>query len=357
MDHHSEHDDAAGKKHVHTRNVPPAKHAQFKEDAQHEAKISQAQLKDEAKHTSAKLQEALTQQEARNRIIQIAIIVVVIIAIVGIVRSCAAPSASDTSQASTESQETANAANDSSSEDASSDEASQDETSNDETSSDESANTASSATPDRSLSSNRTLAFDKKGLGMFSGSVNLNVPCYMQYPELPTGCESVALTNTLRYWDFDLSKTEIAANWIPQSDYDFVYSFWGDPFTYSGGFIMPPGLTNAANDFLTSNGSDLRAHDISGTPFPQLLWYVSQGEPVIVWTTVNMSPVGSPVIEADGYTGYSNEHAVVLEGYDSTTGIVLISDSISGMVPRNETVFAQIYQDLGSNAVVITRES
>ena len=32
----------------------------------------------------------------------------------------------------------------------------------------------------------------------------VDVPCYSQYPELPTGCESVALTNLLNYYGFGL---------------------------------------------------------------------------------------------------------------------------------------------------------
>ena len=38
----------------------------------------------------------------------------------------------------------------------------------------------------------------------------VDVPCYSQYPELPTGCESVALTNLLNYYGFGLGKKIIA---------------------------------------------------------------------------------------------------------------------------------------------------
>lgn len=42
-------------------------------------------------------------------------------------------------------------------------------------------------------------------------SVVLAVPNIMQNPELPTGCESVALTMLLHYWGYDtLEKCEIA---------------------------------------------------------------------------------------------------------------------------------------------------
>lgn len=53
----------------------------------------------------------------------------------------------------------------------------------------------------------------------------VDVPCYSQYPELPTGCESVALTNLLNYYGFRLGKIllrtityprEVAATLLPR---------------------------------------------------------------------------------------------------------------------------------------------
>lgn len=47
----------------------------------------------------------------------------------------------------------------------------------------------------------------------------------MQNPELPTGCESVALTNALNYYGFGLGKTVIADAYMPKSSWDFVTAF------------------------------------------------------------------------------------------------------------------------------------
>ena len=64
----------------------------------------------------------------------------------------------------------------------------------------------------------------------------VDVPCYSQYPELPTGCESVALTNLLNYYGFGLGKTIIADYYLPKgSNGNFVTAFDGNPRRNSGG--------------------------------------------------------------------------------------------------------------------------
>ena len=56
----------------------------------------------------------------------------------------------------------------------------------------------------------------------------VDVPCYSQYPELPTGCEWVALTNLLNYYGFGLGKTIIADYYLPKgSNGNFVTAFDG----------------------------------------------------------------------------------------------------------------------------------
>ena len=58
---------------------------------------------------------------------------------------------------------------------------------------------------------------------------------------------------------------------------------------------------------------------------------------------------------SDGKTWkfYHNEHCVVLCGYDPVNHKVLISDSLSGLIWRDEAKFRQIYDALGKMAVVI----
>lgn len=185
--------------------------------------------------------------------------------------------------------------------------------------------------------------------------VVLGVPCpWNQYDVgLPTGCESMALTNALLYWGFDLDPDTIADDYMPWSESDFVYAFLGNPHTYHGLTIMPPGLANTANAFLTAVGSSLGAYDITGISFSDLYAYIDGGYPVIVWNTVGMGSLGGNSYEQDGYTCHSNTHTVVLAGYNLSAGTVYISDSISGAVWRDASEFAAIYAAMGSLAVTI----
>ena len=189
-------------------------------------------------------------------------------------------------------------------------------------------------------------------------SVVLNVPCTMQNPELPTGCESVALTNALNYYGFGLGKTVIADAYMPKSSWDFVTAFWGNPHSASNGnCISAPGLTNTANSFLISRGSGLRAYDVTGTGFYDLYSYLEAGHPVIIWSTIGMQNLGSCyATQAYGgrvYRTYTNSHTVVLRGFNRSLGTVYIADSLAGYVSNSAQRIASLYSQRGAQAVVL----
>ena len=188
----------------------------------------------------------------------------------------------------------------------------------------------------------------------------VNVPCYMQYPELPTGCESVALTNLLNYYGFGLSKTTIAGHYLPLSwSNNFVTAFAGDPFTGTGGLngCVAPAIVIAGNNYLSAAGSSLRAVDVSFSSIPALKSRLSCGQPIEVWNTEWGGYPGGRYA-ASWYNGHSyglwgGNHAVVLKGYDDEEGIVYVSDSISGDVTRDAKVFFSTWQMMDSQAVAI----
>ena len=188
----------------------------------------------------------------------------------------------------------------------------------------------------------------------------VDVPCYSQYPELPTGCESVALTNLLNYYGFGLGKTIIADYYLPKgSNGNFVTAFDGNPRRSSGGLMgcVAPAITIAGNNFLRAAGSGKQAKDVSFSSISSILNRLTCGQPVEMWNTEWGSWPGGRYA-ARWYNGHSyglwgGNHAVVLKGYDDEQGIVYLSDSINGNVTRNAQVFFGTWQQMDSQAVVI----
>ena len=188
----------------------------------------------------------------------------------------------------------------------------------------------------------------------------VDVPCYLQYPELPTGCESVALTNLLNYYGFGLGKTIIADYYLPKgSNGNFVTAFDGNPRRSSGDLMgcVAPAITIAGNNFLRAAGSIMQAKDISFSSISSIKNRLTCGQPVEMWNTEWGSWPGGRYA-ARWYNGHSyglwgGNHAVVLKGYDDEQGIVYLSDSINGNVTRNAQVFFGTWQQMDSQAVVI----
>ena len=188
----------------------------------------------------------------------------------------------------------------------------------------------------------------------------VDVPCYSQYPELPTGCESVALTDLLNYYGFGLGKTIIADYYLPKgSNGNFVTAFDGNPRRSSGGLMgcVAPAITIAGNNFLRAAGSIMQAKDVSFSSISSIKNRLTCGQPVEMWNTEWGSWPGGRYA-ARWYNGHSyglwgGNHAVVLNGYDDEQGIVYLSDSINGNVTRNAQVFFGTWQQMDSQAVVI----
>ena len=186
--------------------------------------------------------------------------------------------------------------------------------------------------------------------------MSLPVENILQNPELPTGCESVALTMVLNYYGHQLAKTEIADRYLRKDPENFVTRFKGDPHDISGDGIYAPGLTETARRFLSEQNAPQKAADLTGTPLSELYPYLDQKIPVIVYDSVYLkTPVDVAEYVTDGGTWhfYHNEHCIVLCGYDPLNRRVLVSDALSGLVWREEQRFTEIYDALGRMAVVI----
>lgn len=187
--------------------------------------------------------------------------------------------------------------------------------------------------------------------------VLLTMEPLMQNPELPTGCESVALTMALEYSGFEIEKTTIADHYLEYSNSNFVSAFLGNPRTGNGAGCYAPGIKIAADKFLEAQGSDKVAEDITGTALSHLYRSIADGYPVIVWSTMYMhQPVYSETtytLDDKTYRWYGREHCVVLCGYDKEKNIVTVNDPLEGIIERDADSFEDIYDAMGRMAVEI----
>ena len=178
-----------------------------------------------------------------------------------------------------------------------------------------------------------------------------------QNPELPTGCESVALTMALNSLGFHLSKTTIAEQYLIYSEDDLAQGYNGDPFEEDGAGVFPPGVVLTANNFLSSQGATVRAYEASDATFEQLLAFLSVGNPVLLWVTMEYDEPwwGEDYGEFNGiyYQWYWNEHCVALEGYDLNEETVTIFDPLNGILTMDLYEIEELSAELGGLAVVL----
>ena len=197
----------------------------------------------------------------------------------------------------------------------------------------------------------------------------IEVANILQYPELPTGCESVALTILLNHLGYPADKLEIARKYLPKLDFywendqlygaDIKTTFAGDPESKNAYGCFAPCIITAAESFFTDKGYDGEAVDLTGTPFEELLSkYIDNDIPVLIWITgwglaepvytdSWRTPEGGTVL----WPG--NEHCVVLTGYDDDAGIVRVSDPMEGNVTYDYETLKKRYIELGQQAVRI----
>ena len=119
----------------------------------------------------------------------------------------------------------------------------------------------------------------------------LNVSNIMQYPELPTGCESVALTILLNHLGYKADKLTIARDYLPKLDFywyngvlygaDFRTTFAGNPESEYAYGCYAQCITTTANNYLNDNGFGGKAYNITGSDFDSLLYdYIDNSQDI-----------------------------------------------------------------------------
>lgn len=221
---------------------------------------------------------------------------------------------------------------------------------------------------------NQLLEYVKKVQRLADGHVEIekvfmNMDPLMQLPELPNGCEIVSLTAVLNYYGFEVSKTEMADEYLPKEPFtvknDKLYgpdpnkAYVGNPRNTKGAFFSyAPPIAAAAKSYLNSIGQSNNITDISGNSREQITKYLDKGIPVIIWTTLDLS---EPKMKASWYLNDTGEyfpapvnlHCVVLDGYEDKDNLVYVMNPLKGQVTYNADQFFKSYEDIGSHALII----
>ncbi|MCL0318749.1 C39 family peptidase [Apilactobacillus xinyiensis] len=119
------------------------------------------------------------------------------------------------------------------------------------------------------------------------------VPLIAQRPQLPTGCEITALTMMLKYAGVHKNKMQLAKE-MPRSS-NPNKGFVGSPYSKSGWYIYPKGLTKIVKKYLGS------VKNMTGCSIYKIKKQININHPVVVW-----------LAHIDGFPN----HALTVYGYD-----------------------------------------
>lgn len=201
--------------------------------------------------------------------------------------------------------------------------------------------------------------------------VYIKVESLMQNPELPNGCEIVSLTAVLNYYGYSVSKLDMADKYLPKEEFKWVNGkrFGPDPFKIyagnprsktSGWYTFAPTIVEATENYMLTQVKKTIAKDISGSNQKDLLEYLDNGKPIVVWTTLDLS---KPILKSHWYlsdtgeyhSAYTNLHSVVLHGYKD--GKVYVMDPLKGHVEYDMNKFFKSYKEMGKHALVLENQN
>lgn len=195
-----------------------------------------------------------------------------------------------------------------------------------------------------------------------------NVPVLSQFPDFPTGCESVSTVTVLKFYGENISTAQFVDKYLPKSA-EFYYDgfkrrgpspyeyFIGNPRTAASYGCMAPVIERALCDYF---GDSERVKNTTGTGLDKLCReYIDNGIPVITWATINMletKPTNSWYL-SDGtrFTWPGNEHCLVLIGYDENS--YYFNDPYAGKTVKykKETVEDR-HAEQGMQSVVVLKK-
>ncbi|WP_346930980.1 C39 family peptidase [Clostridium sp.] len=194
----------------------------------------------------------------------------------------------------------------------------------------------------------------------------ISVPYISQAGGYPTGCEIVSASMLLQYYEYNVSVDEFIDNYLESSFLEEVNGdlygpnpnevFVGDPRSvYSYGCYAPV-IVNSLNKIL--DGEHL-AKNTTGSEFNELIEnYIDKEMPVLVWTSINLLPTNAGAQwyireSGDKFQWISNEHCMVLVGYDEDKYYFNDPYEDNGVVGYDKELVEKRFEELGKQSVII----
>ena len=186
-----------------------------------------------------------------------------------------------------------------------------------------------------------------------------------QYPELPTGCETVSAVMVLQFYGENVTPQSFAKHWLKCSTDFYTYDgkqygpdpnkvFAGDPFSKNAYGCFSGVIADAVN----RNSIKCTAEIIQSCTVEALCKnYIDNGKPVLIWATSGMreSSLGNTwyVDNHTPFTWISAEHCLVLIGYNEQ--FYFLNDPTSGStVAYQKAIVEKRFAELNRQAVCIS---
>jgi uncharacterized protein YvpB len=190
----------------------------------------------------------------------------------------------------------------------------------------------------------------------------VRAPLIKQYPELPAGCEVTSLAMLVNHYGIAKSKMDLAGE-MKLDPTPIVWGangtikYWGNPHT---GFVGDVTRKRAGfGIYHTALFELLERHiptavDLTGQSFDAIEQQVSDGIPVVVWTTIDFKPP-QRWVQWDTPIGPFRttlaEHAVLMVGYDEHN--IYVNDPRTGLANAkiDKIQFIETWEIMGKQAL------
>ena len=186
-----------------------------------------------------------------------------------------------------------------------------------------------------------------------------NFPVYKQFPNYPSGCETIALYTLLKYYGVNVSPETLINNLKkgdgPYWEGDIRYGgnpeieFVGNPKASNGYGVYQKPIIALANQYKSG------IVDYTGHSLNQVLELVKNGTPVQVWVSIKLQNTSVCATWINKETGKEIDwichlHSLVIVGFNDN--YVYVSDPYTGKTEKySRSQFQKIYNLFGKRAI------